>query len=371
MYGAEIAAALEQWSESQHGITRQRQMTQRRIAQMACARCVGDRYLARVVDKRSSPRTCSFCGKVKHVADIAAVALAADDRLAQVAHRVTPFEDPVDLAVGVRYDSDGRTVQGLVEANLSRARAGVAAAIGRELLAIGKARRAKEAEPAWSGRHRYSAASVPFSSAELEELWQQYLGLVNDGARFFNEGARQFLDGLFDAMHRLSVDGLFKHIVPIQERHPKEIYRARLASTSSDVERILGDPAGQLNAPPPELARAGRMNAERVAVFYGAFDSETAVAELRPGIGGRVAVGKFSLKRPVRLLDMPILERSSGATISIWDPEYKERAAMRALLRRLHERVTRPVVPGAEHDYLATQVLAECVFHAIPDTVPL
>ena len=32
---------------------------------------------------------------------------------------------------------------------------------------------------------------------------------------------------------------------------------------------------------------------------------------------------------------------------------------MRALLRRLHERVKRPVVSGAEHEYLATQVLAE------------
>jgi hypothetical protein len=32
---------------------------------------------------------------------------------------------------------------------------------------------------------------------------------------------------------------------------------------------------------------------------------------------------------------------------------------MRALLHSLHERVKRPVVPGSEHEYLATQFLAE------------
>jgi hypothetical protein len=101
------------------------------------------------------------------------------------------------------------------------------------------------------------------------------------------------------------------------------------------------------------------MNAERVSVFYGAFDKDTAVAEMRPAIGGQIVVGQFSMTRPLKVLDMLKLEHVSGATISIWDPTFKKRAAMRALLLRLHERVKRPVVPGVEHEYLATQMLAE------------
>lgn len=331
----------------------------RRASSTTCADCIGDQYLARVIGEGTVLRACSFCRKVKPVAEVAAVASAADERLTEIARRIIPFEDPVDLDAGVRWESDGRRLGELVAANLSRAAQGVSESITKHLLAMGKQRRTESREPAWSGRHRYTVALLPYSHAELEELWTQYRNLVDGGVRFFNDDAREFLDELFEAMHRLKMRGLFKDEGLTRELKVSQIFRARVANTDEDVAKILTNPMRELNAPPPRLARTGRMNAERVAVFYGAFDKDTAVAEMRPAIGGQIVVGQFSMTRPLKVLDMPMLELASGATISIWDPAFKKRSAMRALLRRLHERVKRPVAPGAEHEYLATQMLAE------------
>jgi RES domain len=46
------------------------------------------------------------------------------------------------------------------------------------------------------------------------------------------------------------------------------------------------------------------MNAQGIAVFYGATDPLVALADVRPPVGSTVAVGRFELIRPVRLLDV-------------------------------------------------------------------
>lgn len=327
---------------------------------LVCATCIGNEYLARPIRKGSPRRTCTFCGASAQVVEMHVLGKAADNALATAARRVKPFEDPRDLAVGVDYESNGHRLEELVAANLSPARQGVVASLTKELLQIGKGRRASNAEPAWSGKYRYSVSVLPFSPAELDAQWNKYLSIVGDGSRFFNERARKFLNSLFKDSHRLKVKGLFFDEAPtISIRAGKLLHRARLATSTEQVQKILANPQRELGAPEPALARAGRMNAERVAVFYAAFDEATAVAELRPPIAGHLVVGCFQLTRALKVLDFSLLEKSSGATLSIWNPEFKERAIMRALLRRLHERVKRPVTPGAEHEYLATQVLAE------------
>ena len=324
-----------------------------------CAECLGDEYLARAIEQRRPKRVCLFCEEARHVATIEEVAAKADDRLRDVARSVTPFEDPVDIAAGVRYESDGYTIEEILERNLPRAKRDVRRAIAEQFGVIGKSRPVGVLAPNWASGGRYSVSAVQRSSADIEQDWKGYLDLVSGGSRFFNSEARAFLDELFDAAPRLKVRGLFKAQQPIREIKTGIFYRARLANSDKDRVRILSNPARELDAAPPHVARSGRMNAERVSVFYGAYHRDTALAELRPSIGGHTVVGEFRLVRPIQVLDMTLLERAWGATISIWDPEFKRRARMRDMLRRLHERVRRPVVPGAEHEYLATQVLSE------------
>jgi len=49
------------------------------------------------------------------------------------------------------------------------------------------------------------------------------------------------------------------------------------------------------------------MNARGVSVFYGAIDPRVALAEVRPPVGSRVAVARFEIIRPLRLLDLNAL----------------------------------------------------------------
>jgi hypothetical protein len=54
------------------------------------------------------------------------------------------------------------------------------------------------------------------------------------------------------------------------------------------------------------------MNVEYIPVFYGAFSEETAVAEIRPGIGEEVAVGEFELRRELRVFDFTAFSLRKG-----------------------------------------------------------
>jgi hypothetical protein len=112
--------------------------------------------------------------------------------------------------------------------------------------------------------------------------------------------------------------------------------------------------------PPPALAAtSGRMNAQGIAVFYGATDPLVALAEVRPPVGSTVAVGRFELIRPVRLLDVEAL-RSVNVKGSIFDRTFISRLERAKFLRWLSRRITMPVMPDDEpFDYLATQAIAD------------
>ena len=101
------------------------------------------------------------------------------------------------------------------------------------------------------------------------------------------------------------------------------------------------------------------MNAVGISVFYGATSVTAALSEVRPPVGSRVAVAKFDIVSPLRLLDLTALEdvKDSG---SIFDPTLKRRLERVAFLRSLSQRITRSVMPDDQaFDYLATQAVAD------------
>lgn len=278
--------------------------------------------------------------------------IAADNALSNVVR--------IAQRQGDQHEDDARTFAKLVRANLRKTNKALVTDIAAQLLAIGKKRETSKEDFAWSVSKKYTASVQPFSRADLDVQWNKYIASINDGSRFFNKGALDYLRNLFKDSRRLKIHGLFYDLTPICEIPTgKKIFRARLALTSAKVDEIRADPQRELGAPAPTLASAGRMNAERTSVFYGAFEEATAAAELRPPLSGQIVVGEFRLSRPLKILDFRTLEISGGASISIWNPEFKQRVIMRALLQRLHDWIKRPVRPGSEHEYLATQVLAE------------
>ncbi|WP_275272080.1 RES family NAD+ phosphorylase [Limnobacter sp. P1] len=77
------------------------------------------------------------------------------------------------------------------------------------------------------------------------------------------------------------------------------LYRAR----SHNVDQRHPHPISEMGAPPPFVARAGRVNVTGMPFLYLADDIETCIAEIRPWTGALVSVGKFQASEPLSVLD--------------------------------------------------------------------
>jgi hypothetical protein len=125
-------------------------------------------------------------------------------------------------------------------------------------------------------------------------IWRNFCRSVVYEQRFFNSQAKELIAELFQG-----VEAQRDHhkLPPVYELKPGEplatMYRARLAETDAKRSQIVKDPAKELTAPPERLRKPGRMNPSGVACFYGAYELETCIAELRPVVGSIVVGAKF------------------------------------------------------------------------------
>jgi len=198
----------------------------------------------------------------------------------------------------------------------------------------------------------------PFDQYRLESMWQAMSNDVLHRSRYFSTLVSEFLDELFEDIH----DKTGREGPALMTVAPDEgiyLYRARVTYDRKKLRAILEDAARQLAAPHGRHARAGRMNAAGISVFYGAFTADTCVAEVRPPVGAQVVIGMFKLLRPVKLLDLKALE-AVFVKRSFFDPKFQSDGEKCQFLRTLSRRFSAPVLPGAEDfDYLLTQVICE------------
>ena len=119
---------------------------------------------------------------------------------------------------------------------------------------------------------------------------------------------------------------------------------------------MRGNPAAELGAPPRERARAGRMNAEYIPAFYGAFSAQTAVAEMRPGIGEEIAIGEFILLQEVKVFDFTVFSRPSAINESSEIDDHTRYD----FIMQMEDEVSHRVLPDDKQlQYISTQVVAE------------
>ncbi|WP_281414076.1 RES family NAD+ phosphorylase [Rhizobium lentis] len=168
------------------------------------------------------------------------------------------------------------------------------------------------------------------------------------------------LSELFDGLDTLKVRGDKTVLLDAGPGSAiSSLFRARSFPRYRDIHDALGRPDIHLGPPPASVARAGRMNAHGIAVFYGATDPLVALAEVRPPVGCSVAVARFNVIRPVTLLDLTAL-RDAMTLGDIFDPSFLDRLQRADFLRQISERITVPVMPDDEHlGYLVTQAIAD------------
>ena len=204
----------------------------------------------------------------------------------------------------------------------------------------------------------YNYVKVDFYSDALDLAWYKMLESLKSEARYFNQGVKIFLDDLFSDIDSYKTKGSSSALKEIESN--TIFYRARVFDSIDEVEVALKRPELEFGPPPSKIARAGRMNASGIPVFYGAASAEVAIAEVRPAVGSYVVVAPFEALQKLRVLDISSLELISHEKGSKFNPDSIKRLEKSSFLRTLSKILTIPV-PGknVEKEYLITQAVSE------------
>jgi hypothetical protein len=327
-----------------------------------CAQCAEDAHLKKLIEQHGEVLECSEC----EGSDSPAISVTKLGRLIepimrkhfQLGKQVRIFEeDDRDW-----WDQEGETLSSVVQEIL-----GQSFNVEDEIVSA-----VIDAEDCWppDGDEPFWAETSCYVQTRIEighyyEEWRNTLYELKYGRRFFSPAAQKLFSKLFTDVEqkKVLIDGKYE---PVIFMLPQEttLYRARVCKTKSLLQEIMANPFRHVGPPPQEIARAGRMNADGVSVFYCALDMDTCLAEMRPALGNELAVIAVKTTKPLRVLDLSRLDVSRGAeALSYLQPDFTQQVEKNAFLRRLQSLVSQPIVPGHESDYLITQTMAEYLAH--------
>jgi RES domain len=334
-------------------------------AKWLCYECIGEVYLRDEVQQHGQLDLCSYCGGRKKSYSIEDLAARIDQVFTQ--HYIRTSDQPNALERGLLSDREEsydweRRGESVVQAIANAAEipddaaSDIQAVLDDEYGDFEAQKMGEETE--YSSDAHYEARNA--SDHAWQEEWSAFEHSLKTEARFFSRTAAAHLVAIFGGIDKMSArDGRPLVIVAGPETRLTAIYRARVFQSDERLKQALCRPDLQLGPPPASLASAGRMNAHGISVFYGADEPDTAIAEVRPPVGSQVAVARFEILRPLRLLDLTALSAVSEQG-SVFDPELAPRLERAMFLRSLSERITQPVMPDDEvFEHLPTQAIAD------------
>lgn len=190
---------------------------------------------------------------------------------------------------------------------------------------------------------------------DFEIQWNSFNQSIRHSKRFFNNLAHTFCDGLFDT---IVCDGMLSPALIVDLPVTQPIYRARIGYSVKDIESISEDPMNQLGRVPPKLSGSQRMTPAGVSAFYGAFDRDTCISELRPIVGDGVVSAEFRANRQMKLLNLNALNHLQSDD-DFFSERWRVISHAYAFFPELVFKLTRPSSRNNQHEYLATQVIFE------------
>lgn len=337
----------------------------RTAAKRICCQCVREDYLSEEIERDGTDALCDYCGeedKTWTIGDLAdRVETAFEDHYVRTPDQPSAWEQSLlaDRELGHTWYREGVRTVDAIEAAAEipgKAAADVQALLEDRHDDIESARMGEETEFASDAHYDWTSADA----AEWHREWWSFERALKTEARFFSRSGATHLAAIFGEIDALkTTDGSPLVVEAGPERPLDHLYRARVFQSDENLKKALSRPDMHLGSPPASLASAGRMNARGISVFYGATEASTAVSEVRPPVGSKVAIARFAIMRPLRLLDLTVLEKVRDGG-SIFDPSLKGRLERVAFLSTLGQHMTRPVMPDDEAlDYLATQAIAD------------
>lgn len=330
-----------------------------------CFECIGEKFLSKEVEYSGELIQCSYCD-VEGIECYSLLKLADRIDLAFEQHYDRMSEEIPDnwsieqiKEMAGEWEPDGENViYAIMDA------ANISEKIARDVQEILEDKhysRSSAEIGETSDYHKDSFYDIKSpDDAEWQEKWIQFESILKTKNRFFNNEASSLLSSIFDNLDELTTYDE-KPVVRVigPETDISVLYRARVFQSDEKLKLALESPNTELGPPPTKDAKAGRMNANGIPVFYGATSPETALAEIRPPVGSKVAVGEFEVLRDLRILDLKALT-STSVKGSIFDIEYADLLSRTTFLKNLSQRMTRAIMPDDEQfEYLPTQAIAD------------
>jgi RES domain len=328
-----------------------------------CSSCVREQFLRGEIEQEGETARCSYCegeGKTISIEKMAErVDAAFEQHFELTPNEPSGFEYTMMKETDYEWHRDGQRVVNAIAdaADISNAPA--------EDIRLVLADRHYDHEREKMGEEGPFDEATYYTERGVDDIeflteWSAFENNLKKQARFFSRTAHVTLAKIFDSLREHKTRDGRKAVVDAGPGKPLvALYRARVFQSDAKIIEALKRPDLEVGSPPWRSAPAGRMNARGISVFYGATNVDTALAEVRPPVGSRVAVARFELIRPVRFLDVEVL-REVFVEGSVFDAEYLWRLKRATFLGRLSERMTRPVMPDDEpFDYLVTQAIAD------------
>ena len=145
----------------------------------------------------------------------------------------------------------------------------------------------------------------------------------------------------------------------------KAVWRAQMGHANREYEQNgtswdepIPYPASRMK-PLPHAAHEGRVNPKGIPCLYVANNKETAMAEVRPWVGGLVSLAQLRIARDITLIDFTI-GHDREFEIFLEEPSPPERA--QSVWAQIGRAFSEPVISDAvSANYVPTQVIAEFI----------
>ena len=195
--------------------------------------------------------------------------------------------------------------------------------------------------------------------------WSLIKSILESENRFYNSSVIDAFEHIFGDPNSSENEEFYERLYSdesvvkeISHDTKFDIFRARDFGSYQNAAKALLIPERDLAGPPSRIARAGRMNADGISVFYGARSKKVALAEIRPPVGSRVVISRFRAvkERTIRLLDV------QGLRIAYEKHGSADQSKNEAVefIENFSKQVKMPVVPENESaEYIITQVIAD------------
>lgn len=327
-----------------------------------CSTCVEEPFLKSEIDKTGEIHICSYCNRKNKTLSIEKLADKVEVAIEQHYQRTSPNPSDLDYMrikeLGEWWERDGNSIRDVIA---DAAKIGEIPAEDIRLVLYDRHFDMDSAEIGEENPFDTEACYIGKEPSDdtFREKWQSFEKSMKTESRFFSRTTLSILDDIFEDLSRHKTrDGHSVIITAGPNGEITELYRTRVFQSQNKLINALMHPDLEIGPPPAIMARAGRMNAPGISVFYGSTDIDTAIAESRPPVGSRVVAARFKIMKPLRLLDVEAL-RAIEIEGSIFDDKYMRQLERAKFLETLSHSISRPVMPDDEHfEYITTQAIA-------------